>query len=224
VKSEVEVAFVGSAETPHLSQLMRTRRIGADLEKEVDEAKMKMDLDSLSADDESDEAEQSTGLARPSTTARVPVMRVPARAASASPPPASVTGACPESRRCRAPPPPAGLTAEADACVRQEVETPMYEDLMDVDLSPNTVSSNSAPSLVSDDGEYDDDSEGGSDSDPSEALEDQPMSDLAEINGDDDTAMIESVKPRPPPPKKGGKHVTFVQALPTNKAKRRRQA
>ncbi len=61
----------------------------------------------------------------------------------------------------------------------------MYvDDEMDVDLSPIPSTSNNAPSLVSDDGEYDD-SDDGSDSDTSDT-DLGSVSDVAEINIDED--------------------------------------
>lgn len=59
-----------------------------------------------------------------------------------------------------------------------------------VDLSPNTVSSNNAPSLVSDDGEYDD----GEDAESARSHSEDEDSDVAEINLDDDS--VEKVIPR----------------------------
>lgn len=54
-------------------------------------------------------------------------------------------------------------------------------DMEDADLSPNTLVSNNAPSLVSDDGEYDDSDEGSSISGASDQLEAESVSDVAEF-------------------------------------------
>src|SRR3979490_1949161 len=51
-----------------------------------------------------------------------------------------------------------------------------------VDLSPNTVASNNAPSLVSDDGEYD---EGDDDAESSASGDEEEGSDVAEIDIED---------------------------------------
>jgi len=58
------------------------------------------------------------------------------------------------------------------------------------DLSPNTVVSNNAPSLVSDDGEYDE----GDDAESASSEEEAEDSDVAEIDIEDDG--VEKVVPR----------------------------
>jgi ADA HAT complex component 1 len=107
-------------------------------------------------------------------------------------------------------------------------ETPTYDADMDVNLSPNTVASNNAPSLVSDDSEYDD-SDDGSASDASDAMETESVSDVAEINIDDESDAREDT-PRPVHLRGGSasktakikkdesRHVTFVipSPVPTN--------
>ena len=57
---------------------------------------------------------------------------------------------------------------------------------MDPDLSPNPTASNNAPSLVSDDGEYDESDDGSSECGASEALESRSISDVADITMEDD--------------------------------------
>jgi len=59
-------------------------------------------------------------------------------------------------------------------------------DMEDANLSPHTLISNNAPSLVSDDGEYDDSDEGSSVSGASDNLEAESVSDVAEITLDDE--------------------------------------
>jgi len=102
---------------------------------------------------------------------------------------------------------------------------------MDVDLSPNTVASNNAPSLVSDDGEYDD-SDDGSASDTSDALDTESVSDVAEINIEDDVQDVtarQMTHCRPPNSssvnlkKEEPRHVTFVSPITNNKTKGRRK-
>jgi ADA HAT complex component 1 len=97
-----------------------------------------------------------------------------------------------------------------------------------VELSPNTVSSNNAPSLVSDDGEYD---EGDDDAESSmdESEGDDEGSDVAEINFEDVDGM-EKVVPRTAlrhraasgSLRKEDKHVTFVS--PVKEATRERRS
>jgi ADA HAT complex component 1 len=103
----------------------------------------------------------------------------------------------------------------------KEADSPAFEDEMDVDLSPNTITSNNAPSLVSDDGEYDD-SDDGSSSDTSDSIETESVSDVAEINIDEDQ---DHETPRPIRHRRGSKstavklkkdepkHVTFVSPM-----------
>lgn len=95
----------------------------------------------------------------------------------------------------------------------------LYDD-MDIDLSPNTTGSHNAPSLVSDDGEYDD-SDDGSSSVGSGEMDTESVSDVAEINIDEDseetprpighhhTNSATTVKLR----KEEAKHVTFVTPI-----------
>ncbi|EEY14361.1 conserved hypothetical protein [Verticillium alfalfae VaMs.102] len=97
---------------------------------------------------------------------------------------------------------------------------------MDADMSPNTMVSNNAPSLVSDDGEYDDSDDGSSMSDVSDGAE--SVSDVAEINIDEDSeprslrhhrtssgVVSGAVRLK----KEESKHVTFVS--PVNKSAKR---
>jgi len=96
-----------------------------------------------------------------------------------------------------------------------------------VDLSPNTVASNNAPSLVSDDGEYD---EGDEDAESSmdESEGEDEGSDVAEINFED-VDGLEKVVPRTAlrhraangPLRKEDKHVTFVSPVKESTRQRR---
>ncbi|KAL2021992.1 hypothetical protein VTK56DRAFT_6232 [Thermocarpiscus australiensis] len=212
-------SFVGSSEAPYLSRLMQKRKKSGNLKEQVNEAKSKVDWDLLTPGEESDTdlPDTTDGAASPDKPSgpaqRTPaVMRMPARSdvplsqSSAVPRPASS-----KSHAARS-------AAPADAGSPEVPETPMYEDDMDVDLSPNTMASNNAPSLVSDDGEYDD-SDDGSASDSSDGIESESVSDVAEINIDEESDET----PRPIIRRRGSsstnavklkkdenKHVTFV--------------
>jgi ADA HAT complex component 1 len=212
--------FVGSADAPYLSRLMQKKKLGGNLKEQVDEAKKEMNLDWVSAGEESDTDDATTtpGTATPdkslATASRSPAaMRMPSRAAvSPSHPPASHRAASQKGHHT------------ADLEPPELPETPMYDVEMDVDMSPNTMVSNNAPSLVSDDGEYDD-SDDGSASETSEAMEVDSESDVAEINIDDDSDAREDT-PRAVPrrrtstskatklKKDESKHVTFVSPTP----------
>jgi len=100
-----------------------------------------------------------------------------------------------------------------------------------IDLSPNTIASNNAPSLVSDDGEYED-----GDDDAESSIEDSVAeddgSDVAEITFDDgeEEKMLQRATPRHRP-RAGGdggmklrkeeKHVTFVSPMKETKKQKR---
>lgn len=234
-------SFVGSSETPYLSKLMKKKNWGGNLKEQVNDAKAKTDWDAALVGDDSDDADQpapiedtkSVPKRRPSmsSAARTPaVMRVPARSA-ASPPPTSTSAVSrPTSSKGRMPTtsgPNSSAKAQASSPDGELPETPMYDDEMDSEhLSPNTVASNNAPSLVSDDGEYDD-SDDGSASDSSDGMDAESVSDVAEINIEDDTQDA-VVKPRPLHRRKesanaGAKkdenrHVTFVATMPAPKS------
>ncbi|KAF7858763.1 uncharacterized protein EAF02_011087 [Botrytis sinoallii] len=97
-----------------------------------------------------------------------------------------------------------------------------------IDLSPNTVVSNNAPSLVSDDGEYD---EGDDDAESVSSGDADEGSDVAEIDIEDgDTEKVvrgAALGRSQDRNKKDDKHVTFVREVPdangTNKKVRPRQ-
>jgi ADA HAT complex component 1 len=95
------------------------------------------------------------------------------------------------------------------------------------DLSPNTVASNNAPSLVSDDGEYDE----GDDAESASSEEEAEDSDVHEIDIEDDT--VEKVVPRTILRNRSGigsdgvrlrkedKQVTFVSPVKDSRRSRR---
>jgi len=103
-----------------------------------------------------------------------------------------------------------------------------------IDLSPNTVVSNNAPSLVSDDGEYDE----GDDAESASSEDELEESDVAEIDIEDDG--IDKVEPRTVlrnrsgsgsegmrlrKEKKADQHVTFVSPVKdTGKERRPRRS
>jgi ADA HAT complex component 1 len=170
---------------------MQKKKFGGNLKDQVTDAKTKIDLDWLSPEDESDTEQPSatddasTPDALSTSAARTPAMRMPARFAVSPSQPASVPRPASSKSHVAASaptgPPDSGSTTELP-------ETPPYDDDMDVDLSPNTMTSNNAPSLVSDDGEYDDSDDASSVSNASEdeLMETESLSDVAEINIDDD--------------------------------------
>ncbi|CZR60380.1 uncharacterized protein PAC_10276 [Phialocephala subalpina] len=244
--------FVPSSFTPHLSELMRSKGFGGNLDEAVGEAKQKVDLDELSSQDEDSEAEPETtrraigGL--DGADSPLPPMRMPARAGVLPAPlgrPSSskgidvrnprqpaLSGISP--RLCHAIPvintnsstncsEPSGLAHSHPEHSPESRVVDVDVDMLDgpslLDLSPNTVASNNAPSLVSDDGEYDE----GDDAE-SAASEDEDDDSVAEIQFEDDG---DKVVPRTIMRNRSGsgsdamrlkkedkhKHVTFVSPV-----------
>lgn len=217
--------LVKSSDTPYLSQLMQKKKLSGNLKHEVAEAKIKIDLDVLSPGEDSD-AEQPAGLEgamlskiSSAPAARTPVvMRMPARSAvSPSEPPAVPRPSSSKSY---------GTTATRLAAMESpEVpESPMYDDDMDVEMSPNTMASHNAPSLVSDDGEYDDSDDGSASDSSDDAMETGSVSDVAEISIAEDTDdRVRTIHRKPNNSavklkKDEERHVTFVSPspVPTN--------
>lgn len=235
--------FTSASTTPYLSQLLQNRKFSGNLSSQVAEAKIKMDLDDVfTPGEDSDEPDLPAPMHGASNTrppapgVRTPapaVMRVPARTVvSPVPLPSIPSIPRPTSSKARAPHlsfKPVKVPAMPE---RDDECSDMYdEDEMGVDLSPNTIASHTAPSLVSDDGEYDDWDDGSS-SEASESMETESVSDVAEINIDEDNDetprpirhhrnnSATTVKLR----KDEAKHVTFVTPLtgnPPQKAKGR---
>ncbi|CCC13094.1 hypothetical protein SMACR_06312 [Sordaria macrospora] len=239
--------FVGSSETPFLSKLMQKKKLGGNLHDKVKDAKTKVDWDAVLSRNDSEDTDQSNAAegatsskkAAASTARTSTVMRKPA-SSTISPPPFSRISTSPvplpATSRGRAP---AHLVSLPITATRQSnppdlPETPLYEDDMDTELSPNTVASNNAPSLVSDDGEYDD-SDDGSSSDTSDEAETRSVPDVAEINIEEE---VHDVVVAPSAPicqhrketttdrtgtgkfkKDESRHVTFVTPIPPPKPK-----
>ncbi|PHH66906.1 hypothetical protein CDD81_5258 [Ophiocordyceps australis] len=212
----------GASQTPYLSRLLGTRDFGGCLGSLVADAKTKVSLEDLMPEEESDDDGVASDGVSDASTVRPPViMRVPARSAKPSVPLAASsrplmskapsmqqTSMLPNTR----------LVMSKHASVSALSEEDM--ELDDAKMSPSTSISNNAPSLVSDDGEYDDSDEGSSVSGVSEHhIEDASMSDVAEISLDDEHdgrglrrpsgAVAAAVKLR----KEDSKHVTFVSTI-----------
>ncbi|KAL8739000.1 MAG: hypothetical protein Q9181_000282 [Wetmoreana brouardii] len=167
--------FKPSPQTPHLSALFARIGRGGDLEEKVTDATTKMDLDSfMSSDDEAEdedvEASQPlSGPASHSTRGLVRPDQPPSRAVMA---PAQIDGspgvkpatagsnkpknlahltpcpADPTSMHLRGAGPPNGNQASFNQ------ERPIHDSPSSPNLSPNTIESHQAPSLISDDDDY----------------------------------------------------------------------
>ncbi|EQL02049.1 hypothetical protein OCS_02244 [Ophiocordyceps sinensis CO18] len=223
----------GVPETPHLSRLMQARNFSGSLRDLVADAKTRESLEAMAPDEESDDGESTACTldgARGGPQARMPVaMRVPARSGK-SPAPTATHGGRPASSKGRlremplvSPTGGAAMSTLAPNAVSSDEEMDMDE----VNLSPSTLISNNAPSLVSDDGEYDDSDEGSSVSGANDHLDGTPMSDVAEITLDDDhepralrrgsSGVAGPMKLR----KDDAKHVTLVSHVKSNAKQRR---
>lgn len=258
LKSTSEVTphrnFVPSSDTPHLSNLMRRKGLGVNLTDIVGEAKTQVDFDELSSpgeDSEDGENVSQRPLGGVDGTDSPVAMRIPARAAMSPAPfgrPTSSKGL--DSKNARKPgisprlsyaTPIINTTAAThhkssrSVAHQVEIETPPDVDgdidMMGpsyADLSPNTVASNNAPSLVSDDGEYD---EGEDEAESSTSEDEEEGSDVAEIDIED--GEVEKVVPRTVLRNRSGsgsegmrlrkedKHVTFVSPVKEAKTKGR---
>ncbi|PNY27471.1 Uncharacterized protein TCAP_02591 [Tolypocladium capitatum] len=224
--------FNPASETPHLSRLMESRNFGGSLRELVADATTKVSLEDIAPDEDSDDAESppyTFGSANNAPPARTPVtMRVPARSGMSPAPnaapgrPASSKGRLPELPHI-SPSPGVVMPKHAPDVVLSDEDM----DMEDANLSPITLISNNAPSLVSDDGEYDDSDEGSSVSGTSDNLDDASMSDVAEITLDDEHepgalrrgpgGVASAVKLR----KDDAKHVTFMSPVKNNTKQRR---
>ncbi|PLB35871.1 uncharacterized protein BDW47DRAFT_119214 [Aspergillus candidus] len=165
-------AFLGSPDTPHLSSLMRHRGVGLDLDRLVGEAKTTVDLSAYPSDEgESDsESEQPTPHTVGNSGPPPPgagVGRQPMRTTVSQ-----TTSRRPGSRKGVDPPSHPTPALETLTPTRPGPSYPSYgppplanpgpgDALRDADsmdrtanLSPNTIESTQAPSLVSDDDDY----------------------------------------------------------------------
>ncbi|KAK2045939.1 hypothetical protein LZ31DRAFT_223178 [Colletotrichum somersetense] len=221
--------FTPSADTPFLSRLMQSRNFNGNLSEIVSDAKEKMSMEDLATPGE-DSEETETGPSSPQSTA-APAARVPATAmrmpARAPVPPVVLTSSTrPASSKGRSPhtgfaSPPMSSPDKDDGHRMMMLRDEDVE--MDVDLSPNTMVSNNAPSLVSDDGEYDDSDDGSSESGVSDRMDAESVSDVAEITLDEDHDGRPLAHHREPSSVGSGaamrlkkdesKHVTFVSPV-----------
>lgn len=246
-------SLVPSPDTPFLSRFMENRGIGGNLAEIVGEAKQHVDFDAYSPDSESEDGESRPGPGLGGfdgiADSPLPPMRMPARTAMTHTPgrPGSSKGVDAQNARTPGISPRLsyatpiintapvehhsqasslgghhGLFDHRDADGDLEMLTPSL-----VDLSPNTVASNNAPSLVSDDGEYD---EGDDDAESSTSEDEDEGSDVAEIDIEDGEG--EKEVPRTVIRNRSGggaqgmrlrkedKHVTFVSPVKETRSRK----
>ncbi|KAH7326021.1 hypothetical protein B0I35DRAFT_405334 [Stachybotrys elegans] len=211
--------FRPATETPYLSQLMKRRKFNGNLQDVVTEAKKQVSLEDITPGEESDDMDAhlpslnvNGNVAPP---ARTPVvMRVPARSAK-SPAPTDSSARPGSSNKGRlvhmsiVSPPNSGM-----GLLPKQGSNPILSDedldMEDANLSPHTIISNNAPSLVSDDGEYDDSDEGSSVSGDNDSLDAESVSDVAEISLDDEHDARGLRRGSSSLRKDEAKHVTFI--------------
>ncbi|KAI9167664.1 hypothetical protein HJFPF1_03797 [Paramyrothecium foliicola] len=228
--------FHGAPETPFLSEFLANRSFNGDLAEIVTDARTPLSLEDITPDDDSEDVESAIPLfdgTSDSAPVRTQVMmRMPARTAPSSSPAPQGSASCPVGAKGRAPhlsfvPPP----ASAKGMIAKDAPTSILSDedidMEDANLSPHTLVSNNAPSLVSDDGEYDDSDEGSSVSGADDAMDADSVSDMAEITLDDEhdpralrrgsSGVSGSVPLRKDEPK----HVTFISPVKGSAKERR---
>lgn len=192
---------LASPDTPHLSSLMQHHGAGVDLDQLVGEAKDTFDLGAYSSanEDESEDDEPAPPAAS-NATPEVRTGRQPVRTVGTSQQP---------NRNTRKPQPLESLTMKPGPSHVTPYEVASTADQVDgmevANLSPNTVESNQAPSLVSDDDD-DDDGEAASDSESpgptSSDAGDDADREFSYIDVEDDDAATESAAATAEP--KGG--------------------
>ncbi|KAI1428554.1 hypothetical protein F5Y12DRAFT_669707 [Xylaria sp. FL1777] len=194
--------FSPSTASPHLSRLLKSRGFSGNLGALVEDAKTKIDFDQLSSptDDESEDRETSTTPSSGATGRQVSAqattgMRVPTRAVmapvSTTPRPSSSKGALVHSVPYVTP----VLTPTPRSATGPRPEIGMDEEGLDVtELSPHTAVSNNAPSLVSDDGEYDDSADSDSASEMGDSIGAESISDVDDIDMDHDHAGARTLR------------------------------
>ncbi|KAG5937760.1 hypothetical protein E4U53_008146 [Claviceps sorghi] len=229
-------------DTPYLFCLMQNRKFDGNLCDVVADAKTKISLEDLTPDEESDDNGTATpafdGPAPGRTApARTPVVkRVPVQSSKTAS--ANDSSNLSASSKCRGPPispasPPEStmgvMSKNTSLAIGSDED---LDDMEEANLSPNPLTSNIAPSLVSDDGEYDDSDDGSSISNGSDELDAESVSDVAEITLDDETdartlrrgsngvsGVSGTVRLRKHDAKK--QHVTFLGPVKEHSKKRR---
>lgn len=210
-------SLVPSSDTPYLSQLMKARNVDGDLQQLVGDAKTKVDLEDVTSPGEDLDEPVDHVLSAAPTGPVPPATRMPARTVApaqntAATHPANTKGA--SAVMPYAEPLPRKHREPKDAVSRDD------DDAVDPNLSPNPTASNNAPSLVSDDGEYDDSDDGSSESGASDNIEAGSLSDVADISMEDDgdaprslrhgdSGTATTVRLR----KEDKKHITFVSPV-----------
>ncbi|EGR53124.1 uncharacterized protein TRIREDRAFT_54335 [Trichoderma reesei QM6a] len=219
-----------SADAPHLARLLKARNFRGNFQDVVADAKAKISIEDVAGDESEVDGSVSPTQDAPPARASV-VMRMPARTAKT--PVSTGSSARPTSSKGRAAHMVLASPSDSDMATmanRHRSDAALSDedvDMEDAEMSPNTLVSNNAPSLVSDDGEYDDSDEGSSVSGASDQLEAESVSDVAEITLDyetdprtlrrESTGMTGPVRLR----KEAAKQVTFIGPVKSSAQERR---
>ncbi|PWY67412.1 hypothetical protein BO83DRAFT_401107 [Aspergillus eucalypticola CBS 122712] len=183
-------SFMGSPATPHLSSLMQSRGVGLDLDRLVGEAKTTVDLGEYSSDEGESDSESVAppeAMSHEQKAAAVRAGRQPMRTTASQTAPQRPGSRKGLDKTSHNPFPFESLTPTKPVPYQSPYgavsRPPQLDGLREVDgtepssnLSPNTIESNQAPSLVSDDDDYeaasDSESPGPSSSEAGDAEED----------------------------------------------------
>lgn len=227
--------FSPSADTPHLSHLLQSKGFNANFSEYVSDAKTKVDLNQFDSPEEEELDETDTagnGAGNMAPYQAPSLVRVPVRATMS---PALATTRPASSKGHPLIPYVTPLPTPASRATSGSDPEMVDDDMLDVDLSPHTAVSNNAPSLVSDDGEYDD-SEADSevDSEVNDNIRAQSISDVEEIDLEDDHSTARSIRHHRGSTgggpgttvrlrKDDSKHVTFVSPIKENNGNHRRE-
>lgn len=196
-KSKKASAPTKASETPHLARFMEGRKLDGKLEDIVTDAKIKTSIDDIALEEDSDDGDDTI-----TPEAGTPkVARTPGKL-SFTPRPTSAKGR--------------SVVMLDSSPASSSQDSAVSDDEMD--LSPTTLTSNNAPSLVSDDGEYDDSDDGSSVSEGSDGLEEEDS--VADITMDEehDTRSMRRasggpVRIRKDSAKDSSKQVTFISPV-----------
>ncbi|OOG01147.1 hypothetical protein ASPCADRAFT_203013 [Aspergillus carbonarius ITEM 5010] len=160
-------SFTGSPATPHLSSLMQSRGVDLDLDRLVGEAKTVVDLGEYSSDEGESDVERvppPAAMSHEQTAAAVRAGRQPMRTTASQAAPQRPGSRKGLDKTTHKPPPLESLTPTKPppypssygpvSCSSRSTQLDELREERSSNLSPNTVESNQAPSLVSDDDDY----------------------------------------------------------------------
>ncbi|KAJ1331963.1 ADA HAT complex component 1 [Microdochium nivale] len=223
-----QAKFSPAASSPHLSRLLQSRGFNGHLDELVADAKIKVDLNEVAYEDDDDDEDTPMADARKAGgQARAPAtkMRVPASSTTKNTRPGSSKGTMHPTSQFATP----LATPLPRLSLSEAPEMVVGEELMAPELSPSTAISNNAPSLVSDDSDYDD-SEADSDSrsETNDAMDTRSISDVDEIDIDEEHTRhhhqgAEGARSAVRLRKDEAKHVSFINPVQNESTKEQKR-